>query len=83
MGKESNKNDTKHQEESNKIKFQRAIELFNQGLNFYEIAEIVNISKIHLVRSFPKRVLLERIASFLPLDPLQSSRIHCFHHYNA
>jgi DNA-binding CsgD family transcriptional regulator len=53
------------QEDDIGIRYQRSIELFEKGLNFYEIADILNISKIHLVRSFPKHVLLERIANLL------------------
>ncbi|PWI49462.1 hypothetical protein CEE45_01335 [Candidatus Heimdallarchaeota archaeon B3_Heim] len=54
-------NSTKNDEISkNKIK-EYAIDLFNQGLNFHEIAGRLNISKIHLVRSFPKQILLGKI----------------------
>ena len=55
----------KKDENNHKESIEQAIDLFKKGLNFHEIAEKLNLSKTHLVRSFPKQILIVYIEELL------------------
>ncbi len=47
------------------VPFAQAVELFLQGRNFPEIALLLNLSKTHIVRNFPRTILLNSIEDFM------------------